>query len=335
MDVFISNRWTKFSSVYFPPGLTNDLQLFRRFFLLHKGSFLCGDFNGRHRFFGDPSDNCYGIHILSTVNSLGGTILNPPSPTHFSWRSGSCIDKFINLSDILPTSTVQILPSFSDHFMISLTIPGQPPPDLTEDLFNYDLVDMDKFNKYVELHTKRMVLPIRENLNPLQIDSLVDEYNIIISNATNKFTPKARSHPKSRVILSPATRKLQASCRNLQRKLFRNNHSPWAIESQLINNIQHLKIMIKNSTSYDTAKFLTGKFNNVKNTLEAHKTIKTSLAIKKGNIWADRSFLMIINQTLFVVLVIWPMRLENYLPIIIISVHTCLLMRQILWDGTY
>lgn len=89
VDIFINNNWQRFTSAYFPPGLNINYDIFKRFFSNHIGSLIGGDFNARHHTFGDNSDNIYGKRIINSINSVGGTIINPPSPTHFSDRHGS------------------------------------------------------------------------------------------------------------------------------------------------------------------------------------------------------------------------------------------------------
>lgn len=293
IDIFINNQWINFSSAYFPPGRRVDINLFDSFFQVHSLSFMGGDFNGRNRSFGDVSDNVYGTHLIETINKLRGYILNPPSPTCFHDVHGSYIDKFINLTRIIPNANIRLLPSFSDHAAIMIEIPIttniERPISMIYDFKN---ANMEKFNKYIELNTKRLVIPLRENIDSARADQLVENYNEIISTAIDKFVPISKTHTSSRVILSPATRKLQAVCKNLQRKLYRNDGLQFSIKRKLIGNIRNLKIMIRNSCNTDTAKFFTDLYSGVESTHDAFKTIKNFTGHRKrvpmgGAIYAD------------------------------------------------
>lgn len=282
IEIWLNNSWHKFTSAYFPPGLPLSFEFIHKFFQLHIGYFIGGDLNGRNRVFGDKSDNTYGIHILNSINSIGGAIINPPSPTCFHCTDGSYIDKFVNLSNDIPNCNINLLPSFSDHMAISISIPtishDLTPPIITLD---YEHVDMDKFNKYLELHTKRIILPLHENITPTRADQIACEYNDIIQNALNRYVPKAKTHHNSRVILSANTKLLQAKCRNLQRKLSRNKNAQFHIRRQWINDISHLRIMIRNSCACDMENFFSNAFNNIETHHDAFRIIKNFTGHKK------------------------------------------------------
>lgn len=292
VDVFISNKWQTFSSVYFPPGLTGNILVFKKFFNKHRDSFMGGDFNSRHRSFGDISDNIYGLRLLDVVNSLNGHILNPPVPTHYGNLHGSFIDKFINFSLTIPASPVSVLASFSDHLAISILIPGVCDGAADSTKYDYDNTDFLGLNRFLEINIKRIVLPLRENISANQIDDVVTEFNRVVARAIDIFVPISRSHGNSRVILSSAIRTMQRHCKRLQRKLFRNNHSTWAFKSFIINSIRHLRTMIKNQTAQHTAKFFSDQFGSIQNTLEAHQIIKRFTGHRKretmgGSVFTD------------------------------------------------
>lgn len=294
VEILFMGKWNKISSVYFPPGVTSNANDFDTFFANFSDSFMGGDFNGRHALYGDVSNNFYGCQLNRVVHNFGGEVLNPPSPTHYGSVHGSYIDKFINFTSISPSSTVSILPSFSDHSAITIIIPGSAPELNDIEQFNYDGVDIERFNKYLDMNIKRIVLPTHENLTSKRIDEIIGEFNAIIGVAIKRFVPGLKTHSGSRIILPAATRKLQAHCKRYQRKLFRNDHAPLHVKRQIINNIRLLRIMIKNSTASCTAEFFTKQFDNVKNTLDAHRVIKQFTGHKKretmgGSIFLDAS----------------------------------------------
>lgn len=295
VDALLNGKWTNFTACYFPPGLNVNEECFKKFFLAHINSFLGGDFNGRHEKFGDVSSNIYGQHIFNIIHQMNGSILNPPSPTCFRGIHGSFIDKFINFTNNIPNNNISLLPSFSDHFAILTRIPLTVPyTETARKIKNYNLADIQKINTYIELNTKRMVIPLHENLKKSQIEDIVAEYDTIVKNAINKFTPTANFNAKSRVILSTSTRRLQAECKALQRKLVRNHPMQHYTKTIIINKIRHLRIMIKNASSHDTASYFTNVYNNVANTQDAFKTIKNFTGHKRreqisGVIYTDDS----------------------------------------------
>lgn len=291
VEIYINKNWTCFASAYFPPGLPLSFDFINNFFKLHRGSLIGGDFNGRNVAFGDHSDNLYGIHILNSIDGLSGSIINPPSPTCFHTINGSFIDKFINLSSNVNIGAVRVLASFSDHAAIQTDIPtsNNTPPILTK-RYDYDHTNMDKFNKFLEINTKRLVIPLRENISHSRADQLVDDYNKIIQTAIERFVPMAKTNMNSRIILSAHTKFLQKSCKNIQRKLFRNQNAQFNLRR--INQISGLRIMIRNSMNLDTSSFFTNTFNEIQTPIEAFRVIRNFTSHKKrepmgGSIFLD------------------------------------------------
>lgn len=120
IEILSGGIWYGFVSTYFPPGLQISSNVMTRFLNFYRGYILGGDFNARDANFGDTSTNYYGSQLLDTISITGGSIINTPSPTCFRCVDGSFIDKFINLSNNIPNCNINLLPSFSDHFAISI-----------------------------------------------------------------------------------------------------------------------------------------------------------------------------------------------------------------------
>lgn len=219
--------------------------------------------------------------MINSINRLGGYILNPPCPTCYRNPDGTFIDKFINFGHLCP-SDVTVEPSFSDHAAILIKIPVVKTFTYnTFKRFDYDNTNYDEFKAFIDRGVKRIVVPIRKNISTVQIDEIISEFDMIISQALRRFTPYAKSDLKNRVILSEATKKLQSSCKRLQRLLFRNRHAPLYDRLITVNKIKHLKIMIRNACNSDTGRYFTNIFNQIESNIDAFKVIKNLTGHKK------------------------------------------------------
>lgn len=221
---------------------------------------------------------CYLISLF--VVSV--TMINPSFPTCFRSVNGSFIDKFIDLSSGIMVGNITNIPSFSDHSAILIeALYNTAPATKPDRRFDFDHADMVGFNKYVERHTKQIVVPLFKNIDIKSVDTITGEYNTIIQNALSKFIPLARTNTDSRIILSSQTRALQKQCKNRQRKLFRNANAPLHVRLTLVNQITGLRIMIRNSCNNDTSKFFSNTFSNISSTTDAFRVIRNFTTHKK------------------------------------------------------
>lgn len=296
IEIGINNTWYGISSCYFPPGRTVNISHFKKFFSKHNGSLLGGDFNGHNVSFGDLSNNLYGNYLLDSVNNIGGIILNPPSPSCFRSVHGSFIDKFININSGMQTSNISLLPSFSDHSGISIKLLlASNQRVVTNPSFDFNKIEIEKFNSFLELNIQRMVVPTTSNITHEQIEILMDEFNSMIATGIKRYVPTLPSDGINRIILSKTTRILQANCKGLQRKLFRNNPGMQLhTKKQILNRIGLLKNMIRNACSHDAALYYTNLYNNIKSSRDAFKIIKNFSGHKRngglsGSIFIDES----------------------------------------------
>lgn len=293
VDVLINNTWRNFSSVYISPGMNITYDKMLLFFKKHGKSFIGGDTNARNRHFGDESDNHYGILLKRVADKLNIKLMNPSSPTCFRSCNGSFIVKFINTFDNINHGVVTVVPSFSDHFGIitKLYVENNFKTDSMK-RYDFDHANMEGFNKFLEKHSNEIVLPITSNLKDVELEAVISKYQGFLESAVKKFVPVANVNNKSRVILSSHTRALQRGCKNIQRKLIRNMNSPFQLKKFWILQIKNLKIMIRNSISYDTSKFFSNTFNDIDSNLEAFSVIKRFTGHKKripmgGSLFAD------------------------------------------------
>lgn len=193
--IYFNNAWHSISSVYFPPRANVGYDVFRTFFLAHKNKFIGGDFNSRHASFGDSSCNQYGNFLVRAALDFGLNIHSPTTPTCYRSSSGSYIDKFISINSALLPQYILNLPSFSDHAGISCVFPGIDNHMDVPIRFAFDQINSVGFNKYVDGNIKRIVLPINCNISSDEIDSVLREFNSIISKAIRRFVPKQKSNP--------------------------------------------------------------------------------------------------------------------------------------------
>lgn len=285
--------WRVFTSAYIPPGLSLSLPGLINFFTLHRGSFIGGDLNARNRIYGDVSENIYGIILAGAADKMGLNILSPPFPTCFRSIHGSFIDKFVNMFPDLDCGGISVIPSFSDHAAILTHFHTTSGSDISSiKRFDFDHINIEKFNSFVELNSKRLVIPLNSNISEINLNKIVLEYENIIQLAVRKFVPVARTNTSSRIILSATTRKLQTSCKRIQRKIIRNYQAPFHLRRDWINDIKNLRVMIKNSIQYETAAFFTNTFNGIESCHDAFGVIKRFTGHKKripmgGLLYAD------------------------------------------------
>lgn len=277
----VNGAWHRFTSLYIPPGLNLQLNDFMQFFGQLGPSFIGGDTNARLVCYGDMTDNNYGKFLQHAINSLGGLILNPPQPTCHHSSNGSFIDKFINLNS-LPVRNMTVFPSFADHDGIKITIPYSGNFQSSFDsIYDYSNTNFEELNLFIDNKISNINIPTTRNLTVDEIDKLIEDYNDIFSSAIKRFVPIIKIKSGNRIKPSAALQSLMSECKRIQNKLLRNANAQFNVKRLLINQIRLLKIMIRNLGSYETSQFFTNRFDEVKSTLEAFKTIKHFTGHKK------------------------------------------------------
>lgn len=295
VDIVFGGQKRRFTSVYFPPSVQISLEEMNDFFSLQNSSFIGGDFNARMVSFGDVSDNMHGINLVKISKSLGFAILNPPKPTCYRSVNGSFIDKFINNFGDISCEMITVLPTFSDHAAILTRIDGLNSISIKKAIrYDFDHTNIGGLNKFLETKTAEIILPTNENMTKSRMNGVVSRYNDILSEAIQLFVPKAKTHSGSNIVLSKCTRALQASCKNLQRKLYRNQMASLHTRGILINQIKLQKIIVRNAVAFDTANFFSNKYKNVESLRDAFGVIKKFSGHKKrvpmgGSIFTDEN----------------------------------------------
>lgn len=273
--IFFNNKWHSISSVYFPPRPNVDWEVFRRFFVTHKNRLMGGDFNAKHSTFGDQSFNHYGILLRKARDVFKFSIINPTSPTCYHFNCGSHIDKFISFNSKLDINNMSVVPSFSDHMSIKILAYGVTNSITLPTRFAFDFINVEGFNKYVDLNVKRIVMPINRNLTKKEVDDILLEFNSIIGIAINKSVPKVSTNSTSIFKSSRETMLIRNYCKRLQGRLIRNGtNMQFHTKNIIIGQIKQLKIMIKNSANSDTARSFSKIYENIKDTREVFDVIK-------------------------------------------------------------
>lgn len=265
--------WANVVSCYFPPNRNLTIDNFNEFFSYFPKSLIGGDVNARHTSFGDISSNSYGNHLINSSNTLGFNIISPGLPSCYRCEYGSFIDKFINYDFPIIFSNIINIPSFSDHFAISvsLSIPNvQNSPRVNK---QFHLADMDKINHALLLKSKQLLVPLNSNLDVSDLEQITVNFADITKDVINKYTPTNKiSH---RIILSPNVKIMQAKCKALSRKLQRLGYTGQHFTRiQIIKQISLLKGMIKNAVQSETGKFYSNIYDSISNNRDAFKVIK-------------------------------------------------------------
>lgn len=284
--------WHTISSCYFPPRSGVDINTFKRFFDTHKNRLLFGDFNARHISYGDVSSNLYGELLGEMLNCYNLKIFNPPTPTCYASVNGSFIDKIISANSGLHFNTIKLLPSFSDHAGLCVNVGGNAEIVRHPIRFAYDRINDVGFNKYIGAQIQKIYVPIDANLSADGIDAVLGKFNSIIESGIKRFVPARKLDSNILFKLSPQTRALQELCKNLQRKLFRNNNMQFFTKNVIVNKIRLLKIMIRNSCNADTAAAFSEIYDRVEDTREVFSVVKRYTSHKKveamgGTLFSD------------------------------------------------
>ena len=150
---------------------------------------IAGDFNARSPIWGDTTENRHGKTIERLLTTSDVTILNTGSPTHYhiQTNSESCIDLTFTSSNCLLDFSWQVTedPYRSDHYPIYID-------EITESQSN----ENQRYNfRKADLTTFKLLTQVnQEDLNAdNNIDSLVQQFVTLITNAADNSIPKSNS----------------------------------------------------------------------------------------------------------------------------------------------
>lgn len=285
VEIKLNSAWYRIFSIYVTHGCNDILNAYSNIFNVTKMGFVMGgDFNSRHTNFGDISNNVYGIRLMECVDLYGLNVYNPFSPTCFHSTNGSFIDKFIASKFPLPISNINNIPSFSDHFAISIHIDCELPPSINSKhkLSNFHLTNLRTLNRFIDTRLGELQIDSKSSYSNAQLDSFAVNIDNIFKSAIDRVVPKT-SLTKRTIILSHATRALQSESKRLQRILFRSNgllnHE---FANSLRNRISLLKNMINRSVNSEVAVYFGKLYDNVKNTRDSFKLIRRFTGLKSS-----------------------------------------------------
>lgn len=121
-DVLLSGEWITVGSIYIHP-CSNDLSVLTGVAAANTHLLFGGDYNARDPAFGDVTGNRMGGLLTGAASTAELNVHSPLSPTCFRSAHGSFIDKFVTNSTFpFAVSSVKVLPSFSDHGGIGMSV---------------------------------------------------------------------------------------------------------------------------------------------------------------------------------------------------------------------
>lgn len=275
-DVFLGDEWITIGSVYVHPKCS-DLSVFENFLLTRNHIDIGGDFNARHLSFGDHAPNCIGNLLYN---------FSPATPTCFHSALGSYIDKFlVDASPAFPFSAIDVVPSFSDHAGICMTIccPAFVVSDRNGfSVKQYEFANVSGINRFVESELMGPNIPTDSGLLDGDLEILAERIGEIFSSATNQFVPSNFVRANG-IPLSSGTMKLVRRAHTAQRKLHRNlRNGTWLPATNAIRNeVTLLRKMMIDSIRMDLSNHYRNTMANTISTRHAYKTIRTHTGYRR------------------------------------------------------
>lgn len=222
-EVRLDDRWIFVGSVYLHPPAA-ELRPLEQFLNGHDHFIIGGDFNARHVAYGDVSTNLIGRNFFEMASDAGWTVLTPPSPTCYRSPDGSFIDKFVlDGAPLFTHSSIDVLPSFSDHLGISFTIHCRGTSlDVRNgfELRQFNYASMGKMNRFLEGELANLNLPIDSEMSFDEMEVAAHRIGKALSTAAVRFVP-TKFVRLNGIPLTAQTRALQRGLRSAQRKLHR------------------------------------------------------------------------------------------------------------------
>lgn len=295
VECFLGAEWVRIASCYVPHGIADPRSAFESLFRDHPSTIFAGNFNSRHRSFGDVSPNCYGMALADVADRLRVQIVNPPLPTCFHSPEGSYIDKFL-FSDIhLSFFSLSVSPSFSDHCAFSLSLPGTPPlPPAIEPRRIYHLLDGRRLNRLVSRDLRDLEIPNSSPIAEEDCESLACEIGAALSRAVDR-TVSLNPLSRHKIVLSAATRALQRHAKSLQRRLYRSRGLLSEADRRRITcELSLTKNMIIGHVNAETSRFFSNTFDSVTTRRDAFSVVRRftghkSRPVMNGSVFTDET----------------------------------------------
>lgn len=282
IEVKLSGYWCRIVSVYATHGSSDPANCFARLFSGCQPIIFGGDFNARHLEFGDHTVNTYGVALVNSSHHFDISIHNPPAPTCYHSADGSFIDKFISQHLTFPLSSVDCLPSFSDHAAIAISVFANfnVSNEKQRRVKLFHQCDFDSLNKEIDEGFSKINLPLIANVSPEFLDNAAITIESIFTNAINKHVPTTKQ-VRQQFIPSLETRSLQTRSRRLQRARFNlGADGPTHLRDKLSTEIRLLRNMIANSISRDTSCYFGSLYDSVHTVRDSYKFIRQFTGLK-------------------------------------------------------
>lgn len=238
----------------------------------HSQFIMGGDFNAKHRSWGNQINETNGIILYEWLNEPN----NEDKFTMLTGNEQTCNrtkDSFIDLM-IFSASLInkyssadhnqlQVIPYTSDHgaivfeFKISALICKKNPPCR----FVYNNVKWNTLNKHIENKLIDLKIPQTRNMSTNEIDNLAIDIQEAICDTVEKYIKKIPVNDYAYIEESAQTKSLKHNLKILQRRKARARN-PLSSDN-IQNSINLLKNMIKNSLENDYRLFWGNKLSNM------------------------------------------------------------------------
>lgn len=285
VDVCVGDEWISFGSVYVHPNCA-DLDPLALALAARHQFVIGGDLNARDPSFGDGANNRLGGLLIELTTDKGYNLFSPPLPTCFHAPDGSYIDKFMaDATPPYPFSPIETIPSFSDHFAISMTV-HCPSLDLTVKsgfkLRQFNLVNVTRMNRFLEEELDALRIPTDADLPHGDLERISGQVSDIFSRAVDRFVPSTVVRTNG-ILLSFATLSVLRRYHSAQRRLHRNiRRGTWSPTLDSIRvEIRLLRQMALNSIGCDLGHHYQNAMANTVSTRHAHRTIRTHTSYRR------------------------------------------------------
>ena len=152
-NVLINNLSITIISYYNPPSENLSIPLLQYFSNL-PNAILLGDFNARHKDFGDHYSNRNGITLTNNLLNLPIYRTINRQPTFINHRGSSIIDHILITESLIPlinpTCTIGTTATSPHQPLITQILqPAPPPPPTYVPIFDYKHADWQKFKNFI------------------------------------------------------------------------------------------------------------------------------------------------------------------------------------------